>query len=92
MDRQPSSFGRSPGCVTERPCPVPYDFAELLDGAASLDIWSKGTCYDTVNENANESGPASGQIAEARHTQTFAGGTAPLLLGRASCNLAPLGL
>lgn len=70
----------------------PYDVVELLDAAASLDIWSKGTCYDTVNEDANEDGPVSGQIASARHTQTPAGGSAPLLLGRTSCNLAPLGL
>jgi len=70
----------------------PYDADELVASAAALDIWGKGTCYDSVNRDANETGPVSSQIAGARHTQTAAGGTAPQLAGRVSCNLAPLGL
>jgi hypothetical protein len=61
--------------------------AEAFDGP-----WVDGTCYDTYNEQGDETGPVSGQVAAGGYDPNLPGGTQSALRDL-NCNaIVPLGL
>ena len=71
----------------------PYDARTILRQAARFNVWGKaGSCYDTSNRNADETGAVSGALHGARNERSTVGFGAPAAVGEVSCNFAALGL
>jgi Alpha/beta hydrolase domain len=72
---------------------IPADRDDAIGKAKEFDEpWTAGSCYDTHNEQANETGPLSGPIGEASFEPSLPGGSQAALRD-ANCNaVVPLGL
>ena len=72
---------------------IPADRDDAIRKADEFDgPWTAGTCYDTYNEQANETGPLSGPVGQTSFDPSLPLGTQSALRD-ANCNaVVPLGL
>lgn len=71
----------------------PYDARTILKEARKFNVWGKaGSCYDTSNPAADESGPVSGVLRGARNEHSPVGHGVPAVTGEVSCSFAARGL
>ena len=72
---------------------IPADRDDAIHKAEEFDEpWTAGSCYDTFNEQANETGPLSGPIGQASFEPSLPGGSQAALRD-ANCNaVVALGL
>ncbi|MGH2836955.1 MAG: alpha/beta hydrolase domain-containing protein [Thermoleophilaceae bacterium] len=72
---------------------IPADRDDAIRKAEQFDLpWTAGSCYDTYNQQANETGPLSGPIGQASFEPSLPAGS-QAALREANCNaVVPLGL
>lgn len=69
---------------------LPEDGDEAKLDARAVDVWAGGSCFDTADPAADETGPVSGMLGEQAEAVTTLG--APNAIHEGSCTLAHAGL